>query len=93
MIPGYAGVIQIGNVRIGGISGIFKGHDYNRGHFERPPYDDSTKRSVYHVRNLEIFRLKQITRPIDIFISHDWPKGVYHYGDTASLIKRKPFFR
>ncbi|BFZ21943.1 hypothetical protein BsWGS_24982 [Bradybaena similaris] len=90
---GYAGVIQIGSVRIGGISGIFKGHDYNRGHFERPPYDDSTKRSVYHVRNLEIFRLKQITRPMDIFISHDWPKGVYHYGDTASLIKRKPFFR
>ncbi|CAG5123803.1 unnamed protein product [Candidula unifasciata] len=90
---GYGGIIQIGNVRIGGVSGIFKGHDYNRGHFERPPYDDHTKRSVYHVRNLEIFRLKQITRPVDIFISHDWPRGIYHYGDTASLIKRKPFFR
>ncbi len=30
------------------------------GHFERLPYTDSSKRSVYHVRNLEVFRLKQV---------------------------------
>ncbi|XP_055870632.1 lariat debranching enzyme B-like [Biomphalaria glabrata] len=90
---GYAGVIQVGGVRIGGISGIYKGHDYNKGHHECAPYDEGTKKSVYHVRNLEVFRLKQITRPVDIFLSHDWPRGIYHHGDTAGLIKKKPFFQ
>ena len=30
------------------------------GHHELPPYNDSTKRSVYHVRSFEVFRLKQV---------------------------------
>lgn len=28
---GFAGVIKFGNIRIGGLSGIYKSHDYNRG--------------------------------------------------------------
>ncbi|GFR89836.1 lariat debranching enzyme [Elysia marginata] len=90
---GYAGIIQVGGVRIGGISGIFKGHDFNKGHFERPPYGRDTVRSVYHIRNLEVFRLKQISAHTDIFISHDWPKGIYHNGDVENLLRRKPFFK
>jgi lariat debranching enzyme len=57
---GYAGVVKFKGVRIGGMSGIYKGHDYLKGHFEAPPYSEDTKRSVYHVRNLEVFRLKQV---------------------------------
>lgn len=57
---GYASIVNIAGVRVGGLSGIYKGHDYLKGHFEKPPYTEDTKRSVYHVRNLETFRLKQV---------------------------------
>lgn len=57
---GYASVVNVAGVRVGGLSGIYKGHDYFKGHFERPPYTEDTKRSVYHIRNLETFRLKQV---------------------------------
>nr|CAD7437410.1 unnamed protein product [Timema bartmani] len=89
---GYAGIVNVAGVRIGGLSGIYKGHDYMKGHYEKPPYSEETKRSAYHVRNLEVFRLKQVKSPIDIFLSHDWPRGVYHHGNIKQLLKHKPFF-
>ena len=90
---GYSGVINYGGVRIGGLSGIFKGHDYNKGHFEKPPYNDSTVRSAYHVRSFDVFMLKLISKPIDIFMSHDWPRGVYHHGNLEALYRFKEFLR
>jgi lariat debranching enzyme len=75
------------------VSGIYKGHDYLKGHFELPPYDEGSKRSVYHVRQLEIFRLKQISRPLNIFLSHDWPVGVTDFGDKNMLLRFKPYFQ
>ncbi|XP_077536564.1 lariat debranching enzyme isoform X1 [Haemaphysalis longicornis] len=89
---GYAGVVKVNGIRIAGISGIYKGHDYLKGHFEVPPYNDSTKRSAYHLRSLEIFRLKQLAEPVDIVISHDWPRGIYNYGNTEKLLQQKKFF-
>ncbi|XP_023591764.1 lariat debranching enzyme isoform X3 [Trichechus manatus latirostris] len=56
---GLAGVVKYRGLRIGGISGIFKSHDYRKGHFECPPYNSSTIRSIYHVRNIEVYKLKQ----------------------------------
>ena len=91
---GYAGVVNVNGVRIAGLSGIYKGHDYLKGRFERSPYNKSTERSVYHIRNLDVFRLKQLANnPPDIVMSHDWPRGIHKYGDVHSLLRQKQFFK
>jgi lariat debranching enzyme len=91
---GYATVITInGGLRIGGLSGIYKGCDYLKGHYEFPPYTDNSIRSVYHIRNLETFRLKQLSSaPPDVMLSHDWPRGIYHHGDVDTLLRWKRHF-
>ena len=33
---------------------------YKEGRYERPPYTPDTLRSVYHVRELEVFKLAQV---------------------------------
>ncbi|XP_043273953.1 lariat debranching enzyme isoform X2 [Venturia canescens] len=90
---GYASVITVAGIRIAGISGIYKSQDWMQGHHEKTPYDNSTIRSVYHIRNLEVFRLKQLSGKIDIFLSHDWPRGITQYGDEQALLRNKPFFK
>lgn len=30
---------------------------------------------------------------MDIFLSHDWPRSIYHYGNKKQLLKMKSFFR
>ena len=62
-----------------------------QGHFERPPYTDSTMRSAYHVRELDVYRLHQIQRPLDVFLSHDWPRGIARFGNTDALCRAKRF--
>ncbi|XP_057459066.1 lariat debranching enzyme [Lotus japonicus] len=90
---GAAGVVRFGNIRIGGLSGIFNGRHYNLGHFERPPYDQSTIRSVYHVREYDVQKLNQVQEPIDIFLSHDWPVRITDYGDWEELVRKKSYFK
>uniref|UniRef100_A0A1A9X0H3 Lariat debranching enzyme C-terminal domain-containing protein n=1 Tax=Glossina brevipalpis TaxID=37001 RepID=A0A1A9X0H3_9MUSC len=90
---GYAGVVQVNGIRVAGISGIYKSHDYLKGRFEFSPYTESTKRSVYHVRQLEVFRLNQLSGNVDIIMSHDWPRGIYKHGNQEGLARFKPFLR
>lgn len=99
---GYTNVLRYGGLRIAGISGI---HNSNSpatecGHFENPPYNEPTKRSVYHIRKFEAFKLLQLGDPepsatqevIDIFLSHDWPMNIHVYGDVQELLSNKPHF-
>ncbi|DBA70331.1 TPA: hypothetical protein ACH3X2_011753 [Trebouxia sp. C0005] len=90
---GHAGVVRFGGIRIGGMSGIYNGGHYKQGHWEKPPYDNSSMRSAYHIRELDVYRLLQIQRPLDVFLSHDWPRGIAHHGNKAQLLRAKPFLR
>ncbi|KAL3514314.1 hypothetical protein ACH5RR_027031 [Cinchona calisaya] len=89
---GFAGVIKFGNIRIGGLSGIYKKYNYLKGHCEKLPYNEQDIRSVYHVREYDAHKLMQIEEPIDIFLSHDWPVGITDHGNLKSLLRDKPFF-
>jgi hypothetical protein len=57
---GAAGVVNFGGARIGGLTGIYKAHDYTCGHHERPPYSPNSVRSAYHVRDLDVYRLLKV---------------------------------
>ncbi|KAK9457291.1 DBR1-domain-containing protein [Dipodascopsis uninucleata] len=90
---GASNVINIKGVRIGGLSGIYSSYDYFKGHFERLPYSESTKRSIYHIRQYDVFKLYQLTGKVDVMLSHDWPAGIEHFGDLQSLLRRKKHFK
>ncbi|KAJ4815125.1 Lariat debranching enzyme [Rhynchospora pubera] len=91
---GFSGVVKFGNIRIGGLSGIYKPAHYLAGsYFEKLPYNESDIRSIYHVRYYDVLKLMHVEEPIDIFLSHDWPVGITDYGNWQRLIKAKPFFK
>ena len=88
---GFTGVVSFGGIRIGGLSGIYKHHDFYKGHFEIPPFSENSMRSFYHTRNFEIFQLKQVRRPLDVFMTHDWPNHITDFGDRKKLVRFKPY--
>jgi lariat debranching enzyme len=90
---GAANVLRFGPLRIAGLSGIWKGYDYNKPHFERLPYNSDEVKSIYHVRELDVRKLMQIRTQVDIGLSHDWPKGAELYGDYEHLFRVKRGFR
>lgn len=61
------------------------------GHYERAPYNDSDIRTIYHVREYDVHKLKQVEEPLDIFISHDWPRGITAFGNLKQLLRHKSF--
>ena len=90
---GAANVLRYGPLRIAGMSGIWKGYDYRKPHFERLPYNDDDIRSIFHVRELDVRKLLQIRTQVDLGLSHDWPKQVEYSGDYEKLFKIKKDFR
>lgn len=97
---GYSGVVRFRGLRIAGVSGIYNFRNSNRGRFECMPLDDQSIRSIYHTRQLDVFRLQLLSKkvdneqpPIDIFLSHDWPAKIYDHGNLDQLLRFKPLFR
>jgi lariat debranching enzyme len=90
---GFAGVVNFAGIRIAGYSGIYDKRDFYAPRDECSPLTDRTMRTLYHAREYEFFQLSQLGRPVDIVVSHDWPVNVARYGDTAALVRAKPFFR
>ncbi|TGZ83323.1 hypothetical protein EX30DRAFT_370337 [Ascodesmis nigricans] len=90
---GAASVIKVGNLRVGGLTGIYMAHDYHLPHNEILPYVPRHVKSAYHVRVYDYFKLYQIASPVDVMVSHDWPANIEHYGDTKHLFNEKPWFK
>lgn len=89
---GAANVLKLGPLRIAGLSGIWKGFDYRKPHFERLPYNESDMKSIYHVREIDARKLLHLRTQVDIGISHDWPQGIEWKGNFKQLFRFKPFF-
>lgn len=93
---GRSSVIWFKGLRIGGLSGIYFKPDFlklNPDSYSLP-YNNSTIRSIYHYRKDDYFKLKLLeTSHKMIFVSHDWPEGIYNYGNVKKLLKMKPFFK
>ncbi|KAL8953409.1 MAG: hypothetical protein Q9222_000722 [Ikaeria aurantiellina] len=89
---GAANVVNLGPLRIAGLSGIWKAHDFKKPHFERLPYRPDQVKSIYHVRELDTRKLLQLRTQVDIGISHDWPKGIEWKGNWEQLFRFKPHF-
>jgi len=89
---GAGNVLRLGPLRIAGMSGIWKGHDYRKPHHERLPFNQDYVKSFYHVREIDVRKLLQITTQVDIGISHDWPRAIERHGNHRSLFNMKPDF-
>ena len=89
---GAANILRLGPLRIAGLSGIWKGYDYRKPHFERLPYNRDDYHSIFHVRELDVRKLLSVRSQVDIGLSHDWPKGVEWRGQHRWLFNRKKDF-
>ena len=89
---GAANVVRVGPLRIAGMSGIWKGYDYRKPHHERLPFSADDVKSIYHVREIDTRKLLQVRMPVDVGISHDWPRGVEWKGDWKTLFRIKRGF-
>lgn len=89
---GAANVLRLGPLRIAGLSGIWKGHDYKKPHHERLPYSQDEIKSIYHVRELDVRKLLQVRMQVDVGVSHDWPRSVEWHGNWKQLFRWKDLF-
>jgi lariat debranching enzyme len=90
---GAANVLRLGPIRIAGLSGIWKGFDYNKPHHERLPFNQDDVKSCYHIREFDVRKLLLVRTQVDVGLSHDWPRAIEKYGDSEALFRKKRDFR
>ncbi|KAK9424087.1 putative Lariat debranching enzyme [Seiridium unicorne] len=90
---GFANVLRFGPIRVAGMSGIWKGFDYNKPHIERLPFNQDDIKGFYHVREFDVRKLLLLREQVDVGLSHDWPRAVERSGDEKALWRLKPDFR
>ena len=90
---GAANVLNVSGVRIAGLSGIWKGYDYRKPHYNISSVRSEDMKQLFHQREIDVRRLMLLRTQIDVGLSHDWPRGVESLGDLNSLLKRKKHFR
>ncbi|KAL9053762.1 MAG: hypothetical protein Q9162_004560 [Coniocarpon cinnabarinum] len=90
---GAANVINVGGVRIAGMSGIWKGYDYRKPHYHMSSLGDKDIKQMYHTREIDVRKLMQLRTQVDVGLSHDWPKGVEQHGDLHWLLRVKKHFK
>lgn len=90
---GAANVLRLGPIRVAGMSGIWKGHDYRKPHHERLPFNSDDVKSFYHVRELDVRKLLQLRTQVEVGVSHDWPRAIERHGDEKRLWNMKPDFK
>ncbi|QBM86173.1 lariat debranching enzyme [Metschnikowia aff. pulcherrima] len=94
---GEYGTVWYKGMRILGISGIYNPQSFFGAKSDRAPkytlpYDNSTIRSIYHVKPKNFLKLL-LSGLADIVLSHDWPRGIWEWGDAGKLLKKKPFLK
>lgn len=56
------------------------------------PYDASSLRLVYHLKPKNLLKLLLSGRS-DVCMSHDWPQGIWKFGNERELLRKKKFFK
>jgi lariat debranching enzyme len=90
---GHAGVVTFAGLRIGGMSGIYVPQTYENGYFEQQPLQGGDVKTSYRIRKSAFHKLSLLRKPVDIMMSHDWPRGITRFGDLPGLLKIKGFLR
>ncbi|TID29555.1 hypothetical protein CANINC_001829 [Pichia inconspicua] len=93
---GRSSVVWYKGLRIGGLSGIYSDHDFMV--MNKSEYDlqrgKRDIRAVYHYRKDDFMKLRILDRCNQmVMVSHDWPEGIYNYGNLQQLLSNKPFFK
>lgn len=94
---GAFGVVWYRGLRISGLSGIWNFRSFascltSDAPEYSLPYLETTIKSIYHVAPKDYLKFL-LSGPSDIAISHDWPQGVWNWGDSRQLLRHKPYFR
>jgi lariat debranching enzyme len=92
---GEFGSIWFKGLQIGGISGIFNQYSFCKNHVDDEilPFNDSSIRSVYHVKPKTFLKMFAMNHNLDIGLSHDWPLNIEKHGNVHKLLKKKHFFK